>query len=152
MRSPPSRSRFVRLAGPLVVLAIAWLVLVTACSSNPPAGSGPSDGGDQALGTACDPSLPMPCETLTDVCSVAVCDPASHRCVRVAVDAGPICGTPPPPCAECDGGDDAGDAADASFDGGEASLPDASADADAAADGALDASDAAVESDAPAGD
>ena len=118
-------------------------------------------GAGQAIGTPCDPSLPAPCAPLTDVCSVAVCDPTSDRCIRVPVEAGPTCGDGVPPgcgSGECDGGEEAGDAqldsapseageaGDAASDG---SIDGASADAsDGANDASLDAGDAEAAGDA----
>ena len=156
-----------RPAAPLFVasLVVAAALASPACSSNSTASNGAADAGasGHALGTPCDPSVADPCETLTDGCSIAVCDPTTHVCVRVAVDAGPLCTGGLPPCSspDCDGGGDARDgaleAATGSPDAGDAgpvadafvadALGDADLDAtiDAAIDAAADASDAGDE-------
>ena len=133
----------------LSACAAAFLALAGACSSNgPPSAPDASIGPGAALGSSCDPSLAPACETLTDVCSVAVCDPTSHRCVRVAVDAGPICGHGGggPSCGsgECDGAAPLGDAAldsgvDSGVPDGNAAEPSSDAAGDAMGDAALDA-------------
>jgi hypothetical protein len=111
-----------RLAGLAVSLVLA------ACSSSHEESSSADAGGGQALGTPCNPALPHPCEEVTDVCSVAECDLTLLTCVRVAVEAGPLCGNGVPPA------DDAG------------------ALVDGERDGETDASDATVATDAPEGD
>jgi hypothetical protein len=155
------RARALALAGALSVASFACVVgLAEGCSSTTSTSSGGNVdvplGPGQALGTPCDPSLVAPCETLTDVCSVAVCDPTSRRCERVTVDGGPTCGNGVPP------GADAGDSADAKvekdasdLDAPDAETPDGSADGEVSEastrDGALEASsDAGDASDAEA--
>ncbi len=99
----------------LVVLALgAGAALVAACGSSADTLAPEVDaalGANQALGTPCDPSASPPCLPVTDVCSAAVCDPSSLRCVRVAIDAGPTCSggnAPSTPCtgSACDAGAD----------------------------------------------
>lgn len=125
-----------------VLGSAATLAVSGACSSGtiaPIVGADAALGPGRAIGTPCDPAQKKPCETLTDVCSVAVCDPASRLCERVQVDAGPTCtgGNPPPACSSGD--------CDASSEGGDSATPDA-----AAGDGASDATTAEDAGDAAA--
>ena len=139
-----------------LLLVLGGLVggVLAACSSGGGSPSAAVDAGTggAGLGETCNPSAPKPCVVVTDVCSVAVCDPASHLCVRVSVDAGPTCGgNPSPTCAsgECDGSADdatteAGDAAggDGSGEAGEAGAGGDSSIDDGGASDASDAGDA----------
>jgi hypothetical protein len=133
------------------VLIGAATLAAGACSSGTTAlvaGADAALGPGRAIGTPCDPAEKKPCETLTDVCSVAVCDPTSHLCERVLVDAGPTCtgGNPPPPACsgECDASSEAGDAAalDAGAPDGASDATAAEGGSDAATDARPDASDA----------
>jgi hypothetical protein len=137
----------------LIVVVVA-LLSGTGAGACSPGGTAPANKPDASsalgLGEPCDPSLRAPCVTLTDVCSVSVCDPASRVCVRVAADAGPTCSNGPPPSycppGGCDGGSDAGPALDgAPFDApGEAAEPDAAIDSGDDAPDEGDAGDGAL--------
>jgi hypothetical protein len=137
---------FLSAAAPMLVVLATLTSGAGGCSSDAvvTAGGDASVGPGQALGTPCDPALLSACEPVTDVCSVTLCDPTTRRCIRVPVEAGPICGDGVPPCTSgaCDGGGEAGDAeidapSLAPSDGG-----------DAASDGAIDAGSSDATSDA----
>lgn len=129
---------------------LASSLAIAACSSAevaPAADAG--NGSDQLIGAPCKPALPDPCSQPNDVCSVAVCDPTSLLCVRVAVDAGPTCsnGSPPSTCAsdDCDASEDAGDAAAADAEAGESGGLDGSGEAAPPVDGGDASNDAPAE-------
>jgi hypothetical protein len=109
------------------------------------------NGSNQTIGATCNPSLSNACEQPSDVCSIAVCDPTTRVCTRVAVDAGPICSNGNPPvCSsdDCDAAVEAGDASDATVDASDASLLDGAT--DSTTDGA--AGDASTDAPTDAGD
>jgi hypothetical protein len=129
-----------------LAMRMALGVAIGACSSqqseNPPAAVEAGIGSGEAIGAACNPALAHPCEELTDVCSVSMCDPTTHICIRVSVEAGPTCGNGVPPS------DDAGaPPADATVDAseaGEAGEAGAPREAGEAGEAGADAGDSAV--------
>jgi hypothetical protein len=146
-------------------LLFAAFVALGACTSSPaaPPEVDGGNGANSALGTTCNPKLAGPCEQPSDACSIAVCDPKSLVCVRVAVDAGPACtsGNPACPSGECDAAAEASDAAvegGRPSDGGDAGVFDGSNDAttdgesDGDSDAATDAADASSDAPSDAGD
>jgi hypothetical protein len=116
------------LALPSGALGLAVASCSTSGASSPPPVPD-AGGGDRAIGAPCDPTLPHPCEVLTDVCSASYCDPVARVCTRAPFDGGPTCTNgSPPTCtsATCDAGaaEDAADgASDAEEEAGDAGGP-----------------------------